>query len=385
VTTILAERQYAIAMIVVRLLIGLAGALGVLVVLSSAVRSVVLPRAFPARLARVAFLAVRLPVAALAARYARRGAWRRRDELLSLQGPLGILAQLATWTLLVAAGFTAVLWAVDGNAASPAGVSAAARESGSALSTLGIVRPAHAAGEYLAFAEAGVGLVLLALVVTYLPTIYGAFSRREAVVAKLTIRAGAPPTPTGLLLRSWELGRFDRLEEVWQSWQEWFIDVGESHTSFPQLTFFRSSRSHTSWVTAAETMLDAAVLARHALDVAPDSRSELTVLAGVGALELIGDYFGIPPTDEDGSGLDRGVFEQALTELAEAGLPVVKDREGAWRSFADERRRYETLLFTIAGLADAVPTPWLPAERFGRHRPPVLRPGLVRRGSAEGP
>jgi hypothetical protein len=370
-------------MIVVRLLIGLAGALGVLVVLSSAVRSVVLPRAFPARVARVAFLAVRLPIAALSARDARRGRWRRREELLSLQGPLGILAQLATWTLLVAAGFTAVLWAVEHHPASPAGVSAAARESGSSLSTLGIVRPAHAAGEFVAFAEAGVGLVLLALVVTYLPTIYGAFSRREAVVAKLTIRAGAPPTPTGLLRRSWELGRFDRLEEVWHSWEEWFIDVGESHTSFPQLTFFRSPRSHTSWVTAAETVLDAAELVHHALDVASDSRSELTVLAGVSALELIGEFLGIPPAAEDGPGLDRRVFDQALTELAQAGLPVVEDHERAWRAFADGRRRYESLLFTIAGLADAVPTPWLPAELFGRHRPPVLRPVPARRDSAE--
>jgi hypothetical protein len=368
-------------MIVVRLLIGLAGALGVLVVLSSAVRSVVLPRAFPARLARVAFLAVRLPLASLAALAARRGAHRRREELLSLQGPLGILAQLATWTLLVAAGFTAVLWAVEHHPASWAGLSAAARESGSSLSTLGIVRSAHVAGQFVAFAEAGVGLVLLALVVTYLPTIYGAFSRREALVAKLTIRAGAPPTPTGLLRRSWELGRFDRLEEVWHSWEEWFIDVGESHTSFPQLTFFRSSRPNTSWVTAAETILDAAALAHHGIDAAGDSRSELTTLAGVSALQLVGEFLGILPSPEDGPRLDRGVFLQALNELAEAGLPVVQDRERAWRGFAEERGRYESLLFTIAGLADAVPTAWLPAEQFGRHRPPILRPTVAFRAA----
>ncbi len=41
--------------------------------------------------------------------------------------------------------------------------------------------------------------------------------------------------------------------------------------------------------------------------------------------------------------------------------------------FAEQRRRYGSLVLTIAGLADAVPTPWLPAERFGTHRPPVLR------------
>ena len=370
-------------MTVLRLLIGVAGAVGVLVVLSSAVRSVVLPGVFPARVARVAFLAVRLPVAALAAREARRGRLRRREELLSLQGPLGILAQLATWTILVATGFTAMLWAVERQPASFAGVRDAARESGSSLSTLGIVRPAHLAGEFVAFAEAGVGLVLLALVVTYLPTIYGAFSRREALVARLAVRAGSPPTPTGLLRRSWELGRFDRLEEVWTAWELWFIDLGESHTSFPQLTFFRSQRADTSWVTSAATVLDAAALARHALEGVPDSRSELTVRAGIGALELIGEFLGIPHGSADGLRLQRQVFVDALDELADAGLPVVHDRERAWDGFVDERRHYESLVFTIAGLADAVPTAWLPAELFVTHRPPVVRPAGAKRSSVE--
>ncbi len=360
-------------MTVVRLVIGLAGAVGVLVVLNSALRSVVLPRAVPARLARVAFLAVRLPIGALAAWEGRRGRLRRREELLSLQGPLGIVSQLGTWTVLVAAGFTAVLWAVERRPASYTGVRDAARESGSSLSTLGIVRPAHVAGEFVAFAEAGVGLVLLALVVTYLPTIYGAFSRRETQVAKLTVRAGSPPTATGLLRRSWELGHFDRLEEVWGGWEEWFLDVGESHTSFPQLTFFRSPRPDTSWVTAAGAVLDAAALARHGLGLDIDSQSELTIRAGVSAFELIGEFLGIVRASEEGVRLPRKVFVDALDELAAIGIPIVEDRERAWQEFVEERRRYEDLVLTIAGLADAVPTPWLPAELFGRHRPPVLR------------
>jgi hypothetical protein len=49
------------AMTVVRVLVGVAGALGVLVILSSAVRSVVLPRAFPARAALVSGSALSSP------------------------------------------------------------------------------------------------------------------------------------------------------------------------------------------------------------------------------------------------------------------------------------------------------------------------------------
>jgi hypothetical protein len=41
------------------------------------------------------------------------------------------------------------------------------------------------------------------------------------------------------------------------------------------------------------------------------------------------------------------------------------------------------LLYTIAGLVDASATAWLPAELFGTHRPPVLRPAVAKRTSAE--
>ena len=358
---------------VARIVIGLAGALGVLVVLASAVRSVVLPKAVPARLARIAFLAVQIPLTRLAAGHTRRGRWDSRENLLSLQGPLGILSQLVVWTVLVALGFTAVLWAVEVLPFGWSGVRDAASQSGSSLSTLGIVRPRNVAGDFVGFIEAGIGLVLLALVVTYLPTIYHAFAQREAAVAKLVVRAGAPPTATALLRRSWELARFDRLEEVWNAWQDWFIDVGESHTSFPQLIFFRSHRPNTSWVTSAAAVLDAAALARTSLDREVDSRSGLTLAAGRSAFELIGAFMGITPTDAEIK-LSRDVYERALDELAEVGVPIAVDRDAAWAAFAAERCRYEGLLFVLAGMVEATPTDWLPHELFDTHRPPVLNP-----------
>ncbi|HET9104225.1 MAG TPA: hypothetical protein VFN55_12805 [Solirubrobacteraceae bacterium] len=371
---------------VARIVIGLAGAVGVLVVLASAVRSVVLPKAVPARLARVAFLAVQIPLTRIAAGHTRRGRWDSRENLLSLQGPLGILAQLVVWAALVAVGFTAVLWAVEMLPFAWTGVRDAASQSGSSLTTLGIVRPHNAAGDFIAFTEAGIGLVLLALVVTYLPTIYHAFAQREAAVAKLAVRAGVPPTATGLLRRSWELARFDRLEEVWNAWEDWFIDLGESHTSFPQLIFFRSHRPHTSWVTSAAAVLDAAALARTSLEREVDSRSALTLAAGRSAFELIGAFMGIAPTEAEIK-LPREVFERGLDELAGIGVPVAVDRDAAWEAFATERRRYEPLLFVLAGMVEATPTDWLPQELFDTHRPPVINPHRAARainGDLEG-
>ena len=118
--------------------------------------------------------------------------------------------------------------------------------------TLGFDSPGGLSRQLAAFAAAGVGVTVVALVIAYLPTLYGAFSRREALITKLTVRAGAPPSGPTLLSSSWELGRFEQLEEVWDGWEDWFIEVGESQTTFPQLSFLRSPRSHNHWVLASE-------------------------------------------------------------------------------------------------------------------------------------
>lgn len=109
-------------------------------------------------------------------------------------------------------------------------------------------------------------------------------------------------------------------------------------------------------MTAATAVLDAAALVRYALDVTPDSRNQLSNL---GRRERSRADRRLPrgvAATEDEVRLPRQVFIDALDELAEAGLPVVQDRERAWRAFADERSRYEALLLTLAGFADAVPT-----------------------------
>ena len=66
--------------------------------------------------------------------------------------------------------------------------------SGSSLTTLGFQHPPGLPGVFIAVAEAISGLVLLALLITYLPALYSAFKTREFLVAKLEVRAGQPPS-----------------------------------------------------------------------------------------------------------------------------------------------------------------------------------------------
>ena len=60
---------------------------------------------------------------------------------------------------------------------------------------------------------------------------YAAFARREAAVSLLEVRAGAPPTAVEMIERYYRIHGLDRLREQWVTWEMWFTDIEESHTS----------------------------------------------------------------------------------------------------------------------------------------------------------
>ena len=57
-------------------------------------------------------------------------------------------------------------------------------------------------------------MILVALMITFLPSIYSVFSRREAQVAMLEVRAGNPPSAVGMLLRHHRIGWLENMDEV---------------------------------------------------------------------------------------------------------------------------------------------------------------------------
>ena len=159
----------------------------------------------------------------------------RRDRILGAYAPLGLMATLAAWLTLVLAGFTLIFWGTE-----HAGWRAAFELSGSSLFTLGFAHSQHLGVLALDFAEAAIGLFLLALLITYLPSIYSAYSRREVGITALEVRAGSPPSAREMIWRYWRLERMPEIREVWVEWQRWFVEVEESHTSHPAIAFFRS-------------------------------------------------------------------------------------------------------------------------------------------------
>ncbi len=102
------------------------------------------------------------------------------------------------------------------------------------------------------------GLAIVALLISFLPTLYGAFSRREVAVGRLTTRAGEPPNPVEFITRLDAIGQLAHVGDRWEEWEDWFVELGETHTTFPALIYFRSAKPDRSWVSAAEASLDTA-------------------------------------------------------------------------------------------------------------------------------
>ncbi|HEX2191560.1 MAG TPA: hypothetical protein VHH09_00040 [Acidimicrobiales bacterium] len=359
------------------------GLLVVAAVLGSAVRTVVLPRGVQARLTTLVFVGVRK---LFRLRLGLAPSYERRDRVMAPYAPLSLLTVTLVWLLVVAVGYTGMFWALGTKSVRDAVVL-----SGSSLLTLGFVRPHDLPSVVLTFTEAAIGLGLLALIITYLPSLYTSFSRREAAVTHLEVRAGSPPSGVEILERYALIGRLDGLAELWDRWENWFIELEETHTSFPALVFFRSPQPEHSWVTAAGAVLDAAALASSTM-AEHDPDAELAVRAGYLSLRRIADYFGVPydpqPRRDDPITIARDEYDEAYDRLATAGLRLKPDRDQAWRDFAGWRVNYDVVLVSLASLVMAPYAPWSSDRSVTRFQLRVLRsrrsPGRARLGRADG-
>jgi hypothetical protein len=345
-------------------------ALGVVllvVVLDSAVRTFVLPRGVAPVLTRLVFVGLRIVFNAMA-RLTR--TYDGRDSVMALYGPVGLLFLPAVWIFVTLLAFAAMFHALG-----VSGYERAIEMSGSSLFTLGFIRPPDFASTCLSFVEAAFGVGLLALLIAYLPTIYGAFSRREVLVGQLATFAGHPPSGVDILRRAHLMERFHLLEELWVQWQGWFAELEETHTSLAVVNFFRSPAPHRSWVTAAGAVLDAASLRLAATEMGFDPQAGLMVRSGRYALGAIAAYFDLPydadPEPTDPILVTREEFDDACDQLVASGIAVRADRDAAWADFQGWRVNYDLALVGIAALVMAPYAPWS-SDRSSRYRRPRI-------------
>jgi hypothetical protein len=300
----------------------------------------------------------------------------RRDRILATQAAAILVTQLGAWLGIFLAGFTLALWPFPGRS-----ITTALADAGSSIFTLGFAEPAGTTPAVIVFIAAATGMVVVALQIGYLPTLYAAFNRRETEVALLVSRAGVPSWGPELLARThYALGSgtstLNTLPDLYRQWERWSSDVAESHTTYLPLVRFRSPQPYSSWVIALLSVLDsAALILTLSPGQAPTVPARLCLRSGFGCLNRIARAMGIDVAEEAdpeaGITLTYAEFLKAHARLLEVGFPMTREPADAWPDFVGWRVNYERSAYQIAAAVDAVPALWSGPRR---HSAPEITP-----------
>ena len=349
---------------------------GVLVLLTarSVVNTLVVPRRTNDRLSRGVDLAVDAGYRLITRRMSD---FPSRDRRLASQASTTLLVQLATWLLLFFAGYALLLRPLS------ASWGTALAQAGSSMFTLGYAGPSSPALTIVDYLAAATGLVVVALQVGYLPTLYAAFNRRETEVTLLTSRAGIPAWGPEVLART----RFGFTEQdegavmdaFYLDWERWAADVAESHANYPILTRFRSPEPLSSWLVGLVAVMDSAALWLAVAPArAPQVQARLCLRMGFTALRSIAEAVGIEADrDPDPDGvlqLSEAEYLAGIARMETAGFRMERTALQAFPDFRGWRVNYEAVAYALAWRTEAVPAPWTGPRRTNNLSMPPLRP-----------
>ena len=332
-----------------------AGLVIVLGTAGSVVRTTILPRALASRLS--VFVGRRIVFRTFLRISYRFESYEAKDKILAFGAPMALMTLLVVWLGLFLIGYALMIWALTGG---PFGT--ALRESGSSMLTLGLAGREHPGASALFFIAAFTGLIVIALQIAYLPTLYGAFNKREVLVTMLQSRAGAPAWGPEILARSHMVDLMDDLPGLYQEWERWAAEVMESHTTYTVLLWFRSPHPLRSWIVGLLAVLDSAALYLALCPKSAPTEARLVLRMGFTCLRSIADTLGIPydpdPYPDDPIELTYEEFVGAVDRLTDVDFPSERSPEEAWPHFHGWRVNYEAIAYALADGTVAPPGPW---------------------------
>jgi hypothetical protein len=344
----------------VRVVVGIVGAVLVVAILAEFFVTFVLPRRVKRdpRIARQLYGLLWKPWRWFAAKLSPTAG----DTMLGFFGPLGLLFQLAVWTFGLILGFACLQWANGSDLGPHAHFGDDFYFSaGGFLSATTELTPQGSGAKALFLMEAASAVAVLFIVIGYLPSFYQAFSRREISVSQLDARAGSPPTPGALLVRSRRCQSWADLDRYLAEWERWTAELMETQLAYPILAYFRSQHVNQNWLSALTTILDAAAFrVAAAADEWPES-AELTLAIGRHAVSDFSYGLRAPPQPPEPDRLDESTFERLYGLFADT--PITLPDPVSMRAQLDElRMKYEPYAEGLARKLALQLPPWLPPE-----------------------
>lgn len=335
----------------------------------------------------------------------------KQDSVLAWVGPMIIVSQIITWLILYLISYGLWIYGLGGN-----NFVDAFREAGSSLFTLGFAGTPDFGPTILAFMAAATGPIVIALLIGFLPTIYGSYIDREVDVSLLGVSGGQPSWGPELLARLTLNGQIDDIPNRMNAWTKWFGDLRLTHTTYQVLVHIRSASPYRHWVIASIATLDAAAMQLALTKTLPRAECAQTIIHGTQTLEsmyaalfvrkkflkelpfvgrLLAASGPAPRSLKQFEGYNRGTVaveqaatadtvrgfsaeavrmmrqgEKSVTELSKqeftdavnmlkrAGYPIEVDLDTAWAQFSVTRARYEYVAYQLAYTLDVVPAPW---------------------------
>jgi hypothetical protein len=299
---------------------------------------------------------------------------KRRAAFLSAFGPLSLLGVFTTWVIGLILGFAILQWslhdAVSINVVAGSGpvtFETYLYLSGTTFFTLGYgdVTPTHPLGQFLAVVEAGLGFGFLAAILSYLPALFQAYSRREVSISLLDARAGSPPSASQLILRAARADSCEALRPFLGEWERWAAELLESQLSFPVLGYYRSQHDNQSWLAALTTVLDTcAILLTQVKDMNVYQAEVTFAIARHAAVDLALVLRARAPDPSNAiERLTTNQFTALRAAMQETEVPL-RDLDGAENALTEMRRTYEPFLHGLA-------------ERLLLTVPPIVSPDGV--------
>ena len=284
-----------------------------------------------------------------------RRSYEARDRVMALYAlPLGLMLLAGDLGARVILAFTLVFW---GLGVDP--LRAGVRHQRLVLHDPGFAPPRDVPTDIAAVGEAIIGLGLVALLISFLPSIYAAFQRRELMVSMLQVRAGSPPTavqahrpppPHRAARRRRRSQASDAVQAVGGVVRR---HRGEPHVAGRRC---RSSgrRSPPPLVTASGAVLDGAALHLSVVDGAAGALRRAVPAGRVPRRSATSPTSSASSTTRPRARPTRSASPARSSttpaaELAAAGVPLKPDLDQAWLDFRGWRVNYDTVLITLAG------------------------------------
>jgi hypothetical protein len=325
----------------------------------------------------------------------RAGSYAKVDRVLAAQGAAAVLFFLVGFLLIFMTAFGLIFHGLG--TVPPA---QAFFESGSGLSTLGIIDVSKPWSVVAMVSSAFTGTIVVAIFIGFLMTLYAAYTAREVFMGKLALAVGEPAWGPEFLVRLKRLGT--TLEDSnAPTWIDWICTMRVNQYVYPILNHFRSPFPYRHWVTTLLAMCAAAAI-RLANSKEPCDLQLVRLIAeGAETFHLLREselgrihrraqalsisswrversiLEGRPDsTATPDTGLSREEWDWAMEFLAANGVETHPDREVAWRNFCLLRSLYAAPATFLAEYLHAVPAPWTRTSSSKR-RFETIRPQLA--------